>query len=73
MSLTCDCRRSATVQAIPPAVLPAPEAAEYIGIKTSLLAELTARGEIPSLKIASRRLYRRESLDRWLEALEAGA
>lgn len=57
---------------IPPAVLDRSEAATYTGVGLSLLAELTARGAIPSLKIAGRRLYRRESLDRWLEALEAG-
>lgn len=54
-----------------PAVLAAPQAADYVGIGTSLLAELTARGEIPSLKISSRRLYRRAALDSWLEKLEA--
>jgi excisionase family DNA binding protein len=54
--------------AIEPVVLDRYGAAQYLNIGASLLAELTASGEIPSLKIRSRRLYRRADLDAWLAA-----
>ena len=58
--------------AAPPAVLGMTEAARYCGIGRSLMAELTARGVVPSFKINARRLYRVAALDEWLAALEAG-
>jgi excisionase family DNA binding protein len=56
---------------IQPAVLNRPAAANYIGVKPAFLAELTATGEVPSLKIGRRRLYRIRALDAYLEAKEA--
>jgi excisionase family DNA binding protein len=62
------------VAAIVPAVLDRPEAAEYLRVGLSYLAELTASGEVPSLKLGRRRLYRRADLDRWLAMkVEGGA
>jgi excisionase family DNA binding protein len=56
-----------------PAVLDRPGAAEYLSIGLAYLAELTASGEIPSLKLGRRRLYRREDLDRYLAGLVEAA
>jgi excisionase family DNA binding protein len=57
---------SQTVSHIVPAVLDRREAAHYLGLGASTLAELTASRELPSLKIGKRRLYRRADLDEWL-------
>jgi excisionase family DNA binding protein len=41
-------------------------AEDYSGLKRSTLYELLASGEIESIKVAGRRLFLRESLDRLL-------
>jgi excisionase family DNA binding protein len=51
-----------------PPVLNRPDAARYLGIGLALLAELTARADVPSLKIGRRRLYRITDLDAFLES-----
>ena len=60
-----------TSEPINPAAFDIKGAAAYTGLGTSLIAELVARNEIPSLKIKGRRLFRRAALDSWLEGLEA--
>ncbi len=57
---------------LPAAVLDRFGTAAYLGLGLSTLAELTAAGAIPSLKIGRRRLYRVEDLDRWLAARVEG-
>ena len=42
------------------------EAAQYIRCSLGWLAEKTASGEIPSLKVGRKRLYRKADLDIWL-------
>ncbi len=51
-----------------PATLDRHEAARYLGVGLSTLAELTAAADLKSLKIGRRRLYRRADLDEWLAA-----
>ncbi len=50
-----------------------PEAAEILSLGESKLKELIYQGEIPSLKVGSRRLIRRESLKEWAEREEQNA
>lgn len=49
----------------------AKEAAEYLGISLWLCYELVKRKQIPAVKVASRVLFRKQSLDRYMEAQEA--
>ena len=53
------------------ATLTAREAAKFLGISYWLLLEMVKRKEIPCVKAGSRKLFRRESLERWLENKEA--
>lgn len=62
---------STDIGAPAPAVLNMIDAARYCGIGRSMMAELTARGTVPSFKLGARRLYRREALDEWVRSLEA--
>jgi excisionase family DNA binding protein len=48
------------------------EAAQALGISRSRLYELLYEGTIPSIKLGSRRLIRRESLVAYLDQLESG-
>jgi excisionase family DNA binding protein len=57
---------SETAFHIVPAVLDRHETARYLGLGLSIVAELTATRELPSLKVGRRRLYRRGDLDSWL-------
>lgn len=50
--------------------LSAREAADYIGISYWLLLEMTKRQEIPFIAAGSRKLFRCETLDIWLENRE---
>lgn len=47
-------------------------AARFLGIGLSTLAELTATGDVPSLKVGRRRLYRVADLDSWLAGRVTG-
>lgn len=51
---------------VQPALLSREEAASYLAIGLAFLAELTASGDVRSLKIGRRRLYRRNDLDDWV-------
>lgn len=54
--------------AIPPIFLKRPEAARALGISASLLAKLTARGEIAAIKIGKRGIrYRPCDLQDWAD------
>ena len=57
---------------LPAAVLDRRGTAAYLGLGLSTLAELTAAGAIPSLRIGRRRLYRIADLDTWLAARVEG-
>ena len=47
------------------------EAARSLGIGRSSLLKLTYDGKIPSLKIGSRRMYRPNEIENWLDSLES--
>lgn len=51
-----------------PAYMSRPEAAEYCRVSLAFLAEKTATGEIRSLKVGDRRIYRRFDLDTWMSS-----
>jgi excisionase family DNA binding protein len=51
---------------LPPAVLDRHGAANYLSLGLTTLAELTATGSVPSLRVGRRRLYRVADLDAWL-------
>lgn len=55
-----------------PAVMDRAGAARFLGIGLSTLAELTATGDVPSLKVGRRRLYRVADLDSWLAGRVTG-
>ena len=62
----------ATLKAQQPAkeVMNAKEVADYLGISTSYLSELTADNKIPFVKIGTgkgRNLFRKVDVDKWLE------
>lgn len=44
-----------------------PEAATYVGLGRTKFGELVRSGQIPSVKIGTRRLFVVSALDRWLE------
>lgn len=46
-------------------------AAEYLGISYWKLLELVKAGKVPHIRVGGRILFRRESLDKWLEEQEA--
>jgi len=50
-----------------------PEAAEILSLGESKLKELLYQGKIPSIKVGSRRLIRREALREWAEREEKNA
>ena len=50
--------------------LTAKEAAKYLGISYWLCLEMAKRGEIPHIRAGSRVLFRRESLDGWMDEQE---
>ncbi|NPV80170.1 MAG: helix-turn-helix domain-containing protein [Firmicutes bacterium] len=47
-----------------------PEAAEFLGISYWKLLELAKAGKVPHIRLPGRILFRRESLERWLEEQE---
>lgn len=52
------------------ATLKAREAADYIGLSYWKLLELAKAGEVPHARVGGRVLFRRESLDAWLDLCE---
>jgi len=52
------------------ATLQTRQAAEYIGISYWKLLELAKAGLVPHIRIGGRLLFRRETLDVWLEQQE---
>jgi excisionase family DNA binding protein len=46
------------------------EAAEYLGISYWLLLELVKRGKLPCTDLGNRKLYRVDSLNKWLDEQE---
>ena len=45
-------------------------AAKYIGISYWLILELAKKGEIPCIRANSRVLFRKETLDKWMDKQE---
>lgn len=50
--------------------LSAHESANYIGISYWLILELAKQGLIPHIRVGKRVLFRKETLDKWLEDKE---
>jgi excisionase family DNA binding protein len=48
----------------------AKEAAAYLGISYWLILEMAKRHEIPYIACGSRKLFRKEALDKWMEEQE---
>lgn len=48
------------------------EAASYLRISRAKLAELVARGEVPSYQLGRRRFFLQSLLDDWLRCLATG-
>ncbi|MFD6210204.1 helix-turn-helix domain-containing protein [Peribacillus frigoritolerans] len=46
------------------------ETAAYLGISKDLVYAMAKAGELPAVKIGRRILFRKESLDRWMQAQE---
>jgi len=46
------------------------EVAEYIGVHRDTVYALVREGEIPHVRLRQRILFRRESIDAWLQELE---
>jgi len=62
----------ATISQTPPRLaLSIPSLADALGIGPTLAKQLVLSGEIPSIKIRSRRLVRIEAADEYLRRLEA--
>ncbi|WP_434642691.1 excisionase family DNA-binding protein [Thermoanaerobacterium thermosaccharolyticum] len=51
----------------------AKEAAQYLGVSYWLLLEMAKRHEVPYIACGSRKLFRKEALDRWMEEQEKKA
>ena len=56
---------------IKPATITGKEAAKYIGISYWLVLDLAKKGKIPCIKAGDRYLFRKETLDRWMQDQEA--
>lgn len=61
---------STEVKGIIQATVKAKDAAKYLGISYWLLLEMTKRNEIPYIPCGSRKLFRQESLDKWMQEQE---
>ena len=46
------------------------EIAEYLGVSRDLIYTMVSKNEVPHVRLSSRILFKRESIDRWLEELE---
>jgi len=55
-----------------PDALTVDEAASYLRISRAKLAELIARGTVPSYRLGRRRFFLRSVLDQWLHDLATG-
>ena len=53
------------------ATLTAKEAARYLGCSYWKILELAKSGELPHIRLGSRVLFRRQSLDGWLTVMES--
>ncbi|WP_436717460.1 excisionase family DNA-binding protein [Roseiconus lacunae] len=56
---------------IPPAALPASEAAKYLGIPRSTFDRLAKDAPLPGIRMGNRKVFRVETLDRYLRQREA--
>lgn len=55
------------------ATMPTKPAARYLGVSYWKLLELAKAGEVPHIRVGGRILFRRESLNKWLEQQEAAS
>lgn len=46
------------------------ETASYLGVSKDLIYSMAKMGELPAVKIGRRILFRKEALDRWMQAQE---
>jgi len=46
------------------------EIAEYLGVSRELVYSMVSKNEVPHVRISSRILFKRDSIERWLEELE---
>lgn len=61
----------ASAPATPPLLVDRREAARLLGVSPGTVDNLRARGELPSLKLAARRLYDVADLRRFIERVKA--
>ncbi|MFA6941438.1 MAG: excisionase family DNA-binding protein [Clostridiaceae bacterium] len=55
---------------IKPTTFTAQEAADYIGISYWLVLEMAKKHEIPVISCGSRKLFRKEAIDKWMDEKE---
>lgn len=53
------------------ATITAKEAAEYIGISYVKLLDMAKKNEVPHISAGTRVLFRKETLDKWMDEKEA--
>lgn len=53
-----------------PITMSAREAAEYLGVSYWMINDMAKKGKIPFISFGSMRLFRKESLDSWIEEQE---
>ncbi|MFZ7120722.1 MAG: helix-turn-helix domain-containing protein [Eubacteriaceae bacterium] len=46
------------------------ELAEYLGVSYWKVMEMARRGQIPCIKIGDRKLFRKETIDKWMDQQE---
>jgi excisionase family DNA binding protein len=56
-----------------PATVKAKQAAEYLNISYWKILDMVKKGEIPHIKAGKLVLFRKETLDRWIEEQEAAS
>lgn len=71
--MTSDLLEVVAPQTLPPLAVGMRDAARLIGLSPRRLQQLALAGEIPSVKIDGRRLFRLATLDRWLAERETSA
>lgn len=73
MSLTPDRIAIVRPQEVPPLSVGARDAARLVGLCEKSVRDLASRGELPSVRVGNRLLFRVQTLDRWLAARESGS
>lgn len=58
------------MEELSPVTLTAKKAAEYLGISYWLILEMAKQNKIPHILCGSRKLFRKEALDKWMDEKE---